>query len=497
VSDRLEEFDPPRLSLEPSQHRRQLIEYLNRVLAAQARHMSESPPVLVHDGHLVSVEPETGRVLPHTVSTLRRTMGDYAGIKRQTIDTLEDEPLRDVLALGSWPKLPVLRRMTHVPLMFDADGSLEYAADLDHFDWRTGTWCLFSEVVMAADSLSDELSVEQAKHLLLEELLGEFPFVGESDRAHALALVLTPFLRVLIDGPAPLFVVDAPRHRTGKSLLVEASLTVAEGERARPSRLPANEDAVERMIAAALGAGATSVWLDNVRHYVDSETLAMVLTGRRWSRPTARYGAAPLDNLATWVLTQNAAGLSTELTKRAVLIRLDARTEHPERRAIRRQQPLVSWALEHRAELVAAAFRLCEAWNEAGRPTRRERRMGGFEGWEQVLGGVLQAVGVSGFLGNVDVRDETVDVEEADLRVLVLSIVENVGVDVPRTAAELVKDARTWDEDPSRLGSKSPHGAGKLLRKALGKPVAGYVVRKEERRSTANGWYVASLGAST
>jgi putative DNA primase/helicase len=497
VSDGFEKFDPPRLSLAPARHRRQLIEYLNRVLAAQARHLNESPPVLVCGGRLVSVEEESGRVLPHTVETLRATMGNYAGIDRRIIDDLEAEPLRAVLTLGSWPELPVLRRVTHVPLMFDADGSLEYAADLDHFDWRTGTWCLSSTVVVEAAYLGDELSVEQAKHLLLEELLGEFPFVGESDRAHALALVLTPFLRVLIDGPAPLFVVDAPRHRTGKSLLVEASLTAAEGERARPSRLPANEDTVERMIAAALGDGATSMWLDNVRHYVDSETLAMVLTSRRWSRPSVRYGAEPLNNLATWVLTQNAAGLSTELTKRAVLIRLDAGTEHPERRQIRRQQPLVSWALEHRAELLAAAFRICEAWNEAGRPIRRERRMGGFESWEQVLGGVLQAVGVPGFLGNVDVRDETVDVEEADLRALVLSIVENVGVDVPRTAAELVEDARTWDEDPSRLGSRTPKSAGKLLNKALNKPTHGYVLRRELRRSAANGWYVASLGSST
>jgi hypothetical protein len=497
VSVGFEKFDPPRLSLTASQHRRQLIEYLNRVLAAQARHMCESPPVLMHAGRLVSVEEESGRVLPHTVETLRATMGDYAGIDRGIIDNLEVERLRDVLTLGSWPELPVLRRVTHVPLMFDADGSLEYAGDLDHFDWRTGTWCLFSEVVAKAGGLGDELSVEQAKHLLLEELLGEFPFVGESDRAHALALVLTPFLRVLIDGPAPLFVVDAPRHRTGKSLLVEVSLTVSEGERARSSRLPANEDAVERMIATALGEGATSVWLDNVRHYVDSETLAMVLTSRRWSRPSVRYGAEPLNNLATWVLTQNAAGLSTELTKRAVLISLDAGTEHPERRQIRREQPLVSWALEHRADLLAAAFRICEAWNEAGRPIRRERRMGGFESWEQVLGGVLQAVGVPDFLGNVDVRDETVDVEEADLRALVLSIVENVGVNTSRTAAELVKDARTWDEDPGRLASKGSVSAGKALAKAADKPVAGYVLRQEPRRSAANGWYVAPLGGST
>jgi len=45
---------------------------------------------------------------------------------------------------------------------------------------------------------------------LFNELLGDFPFVDEASRAHTLALMLEPFVRPLIKGPTPLYLIDAP-----------------------------------------------------------------------------------------------------------------------------------------------------------------------------------------------------------------------------------------------------------------------------------------------
>jgi hypothetical protein len=46
-------------------------------------------------------------------------------------------------------------------------------------------------------------NVQAAKHLLVQDLLVDFPFDSQASLAHALALVLLPFVRPLIDGRRP------------------------------------------------------------------------------------------------------------------------------------------------------------------------------------------------------------------------------------------------------------------------------------------------------
>ena len=64
--------------------------------------------------------------------------------------------------------------------------------------------------------------VEQAKNLLLDEYLVDFPFEGDADRANALAYLLTPFIREMV-GLVPMLILDAPTPGTGKGLLLSAS----------------------------------------------------------------------------------------------------------------------------------------------------------------------------------------------------------------------------------------------------------------------------------
>jgi putative DNA primase/helicase len=49
-----------------------------------------------------------------------------------------------------------------------------------------------------------ESEIRRACHLLLEEYLGDFPFVSPADRAHALSPGLTTLAWHMIDGPTPL-----------------------------------------------------------------------------------------------------------------------------------------------------------------------------------------------------------------------------------------------------------------------------------------------------
>ena len=51
-----------------------------------------------------------------------------------------------------------------------------------------------------------------ARSLLLDDLLGDFPFIGEAERAHALALLLVGFVRAMIEHVLPLAREQADRR---------------------------------------------------------------------------------------------------------------------------------------------------------------------------------------------------------------------------------------------------------------------------------------------
>ena len=71
--------------------------------------------------------------------------------------------------------------------------------------------------------------IEQAARFLVIEYLGDFPFDSEASRQHALAMLLLPFARLMIDGPVPLQCVDASTPGTGKGLLQRSLMYPALG----------------------------------------------------------------------------------------------------------------------------------------------------------------------------------------------------------------------------------------------------------------------------
>jgi hypothetical protein len=55
---------------------------------------------------------------------------------------------------------------------------------------------------------------------LIEDALGEFPFVDQASRANAFGLFITPEVRPAIIGNIPMGLADAPQAGSGKTLLV-------------------------------------------------------------------------------------------------------------------------------------------------------------------------------------------------------------------------------------------------------------------------------------
>ena len=253
------------------------------------------------------------------------------------------------------------------------------------------------------------IEVVRARDLLMVELLGDFPFADESSRANALAALLLPFARPMIDGPTPLHLIDAPTQGTGKTLLAQVLGFPALGRVPDSMAEGRDDDEWRKRITAALMQSSAFVLLDNLRRTLDSGALASALTARTWKdRILGTSKMADLPVNCCWLATGNNVVLSREFTRRTALIRLDSRTNRPWLRSGFRQPDILAWADNHREELIQAALILIRAWIAEGRP-RGDQTLGMYESWASTMGGILGVAEVPRFLGNLKSLDLSVD----------------------------------------------------------------------------------------
>ncbi|MFH1462880.1 MAG: DUF3854 domain-containing protein, partial [Pseudomonadota bacterium] len=167
---------------------------------------------------------------------------------------LPPDVVRDMLVLPH-PELPRIEGVTRLPLVA-LDGSVAVGAGYDPTSRQYQV--VAPEVLAAAAALPtvpDRAAREAARALLLDDLLGEFPFARASDRAHALAALLLPVVRHLVPGLTPLHLVEAPTEGTGKTLLAKVVSLVATGAVAQGTSLPRSEEEIRKKLTATL-AGA-------------------------------------------------------------------------------------------------------------------------------------------------------------------------------------------------------------------------------------------------
>jgi hypothetical protein len=293
--------------------------------------------------------------------------------------------------------------------VWPGDGSL-----IDHPGYHPGArlwyWPAAGLVIPSVSARPTPEEVKQARDLLLVEAFGDFPFVGDASKAHALAATLLPFVRQMIDGPTPLHLFDAPVEGTGKTLLITSITRINTGRDAEATAECSCDEEWRKRITALLAEGPTFILLDNLNRTLDSGALAGALTTNVWKdRILGVSKTATLPNRAVWVASGNNTRLSRELIRRTLWCRLDSQTDAPWDRTGFRHPNLLAWVRENRGRLVWAALTLCQAWVATGRPAGKQT-LGMFESWAEVIGGILDVVGVPGLLANAkDFRQTATD----------------------------------------------------------------------------------------
>jgi len=324
---------------------------------------------------------------------------------------------RDMLATKD-PPLPVITRIVETPA-FAPDGTLQATRGY-HPAGRV--YCAlpdgFSLPPIPMNPTAEELV--RAKELILEEVMGDFPFVDQADRANAAGMSLLPYVRDLIPGPTPGHMFEGPTAGSGKGLLAHALLRPSCGRNIAAIAQAKDEDEWRKRITAMLRDAHPAILLDNLNRPLDSGALAMALTIPDWTdRLLGKTETVRIPVRCVWAATANNPTMSTEIARRFIRIRLDPRVDKPWEREDFRHPELLAWVDDHRAELVWANLVLVQAWLAAGRPTFSGRALGSYEQWAHTIGGILEHAEINGFLGNLSDFYEQADLEGAVWRAFV------------------------------------------------------------------------------
>ena len=403
------------------------LETLSEQAWAAVTALNQPPFMFQHGGRPVRLERDLKGNLVLRELTLERLRheADRAAYwyrrerSGETWKMLDAAPPKDIIAdMLAYPAerlpLPYLERISLSPT-FAPDGTL---LDRDGFHAPSGTLVRLEGLTLPpvprAPAAQD---LQQALGLLCDDLLGDFPFVAEADRTHAIALLLLPFVRDLIQGPTPLHLIEAPTPGSGKGLLASALLLPATGGDIGLMTQGRDEDEWRKRITTRVREGKAAILLDNINRELDSGTLSSALTAYPiWGdRALGSLEALNIPVRCAWVATGNNPELSTEIARRCIRIRLDAKTDRPWQRneGTFRHPALLIWAQQQRSALVHAALVLVQSWLAAGRPAPQGRLLGSYEAWTAVIGGILQNAGLRGFLENLDELYERADTEGA------------------------------------------------------------------------------------
>ena len=479
---------------------------------------NDPPSVFVRGGRLVRVrldenkqpiiddmgEAEIRALLAQRANFVRVVKDREAGGFRLSSVSPPTDVTRYVAALGEW-ELPPLEAVTESPVL-RPDGSILSRVG---YDAATKLYYHRSPELSAPD-IPDAPDRRDALAAFTQALepIAEFPFADGASKANAMAAMLTPVVRMAVEGSVPIALLDAPQMESGKSLLAAVVTIVATG-RDEMMPAPSKEEEWQKVITSCLLRGTTVNVVDNIEQPVQSAALAAVVTSNRWTdRILGRSEMVTLRNHTAWLVTGNNIRLRSDLPRRCYWIRLDAKMSRPYERAGFRHDDLKSWVREHRGEILAALLTMARAWYVAGCPPPQKipAPMGSFEQWTRTVGGVLEYAGAEGFLGNQQTLYDLADEETPQWETFLQTWYEHYGSD-PMSTNQLIGQVnldssvlRTVLPDTLADALESKKGSFSIkLGKSLGKHVdvrygsENYrLVREDDTHTKSKLWIVTT-----
>lgn len=236
---------------------------------------------------------------------------------------------------------------------------------------------------------------------LLDDILIDFPWLSDADKQNFIALMLTPLIRYAINGNAPMFLIKSSRPRTGKTKLAEEVIGGTYlGKQVPAMQMARDEAEQQKRIMAMLIQGDSIIHIDNVNTYLDSEAIATLITASEYrGRILGLTEQKTAPNFTTLIATANNPEATGEIVRRIVPITLQPKNDHPEMRDDFVHPNCLGYVLQNRKHILEHLIAMIQDWQQSGEPDGAIR-LGGFENWARVVGGVMRHHGYKKFMTN-------------------------------------------------------------------------------------------------
>lgn len=363
---------------------------IHRVVDAAERELAQSRRHYQRGGLIVTVVTDPGtretRIQDVTQQALVRALAGAAMWARYDARSQDwvrtDPPARHAGVLfdsSSYPHLPVLAGLTRQPYL-RPDGSLMAAPG---FDAATGMFGVFNAREFSIPDQPTRADAERGLAVLCD-LLREFSFAAEADRAAALAAILTAAVRPSL-ATAPMFHVRAHMVGSGKSYLCELITAFATPQRGTPTSFPGDDEECRKLLLAELLRAPAVIEFDNLTSdLVAHKSLCTALTSEFMSgRILGVSKTATVGTRALFLSSGNNVGPVQDMTRRCLTIRLSPQCEIPAARTFTRPD-LVRDVLRERGRYVSAALTILRAWIVAGRQKSNCTSLASYGDWSDL-----------------------------------------------------------------------------------------------------------------
>lgn len=301
--------------------------------------------------------------------TLKKVQEEWIRVRAEMPDKL----WRAFLEKGSW-NVPELKGIVHAPYFFNGE-----VVESEGYHAESGLYLTTGFEFLGIKNATPEAAKAALSHI--RGTLSGFPPEAATDEAVMVAMMLTAMQRPTLE-TSPMFAISANTPGTGKTQLATGIASLMTGEVPAVHGFRDNEQEFAKMLMSALLQGDSTLIIDNVKLGValGGDALCAVLSSPVYVDRELGYSRTRrVSTRALMVATGNNLKLASDVTRRTVMIKLDARCERPELREF--EKNFVQICREEREAILKSVLTILSAYHAAGRPKVGNIRLGTFEQW--------------------------------------------------------------------------------------------------------------------
>jgi hypothetical protein len=360
------------------------------------------PSVFVRANKLVQAVPDadTGipiiRELTEDILTgeLSKIVMFYRTIKGDDGDLASERPapkevLKFILYNSDKSQVPALDNVTNCPIINLSNGDVQtdggYNWDLRAIYIKT------CKLNLSIPSHPTKKDLDDAFDYLVDVLI-DFSFVTDADRANMIGLMFSTVLRsTLKDVPYPMPIISKPIQGCGSTKLSKTIGYLMNGLEPGMSSLQSDEELEKKLLGSAMH-GENIIIYDNISGPLYSAILAKQITSTKfYGRILGKTGNVVYPFSPVWCANGVNVVANDDMPRRCYPINLDPEVAQPWTLTGWKHEDYDEYILENRSKILSVLFTIIRYWVQNGKPQPHENvsRMGSFEKFREVIGGIM------------------------------------------------------------------------------------------------------------